>query len=424
MEQQFIITIPGQEVEVPDINGISANAALAVERALAELLRMGKLSRGIIPWGTDASDIGNRGAPAAPAGVIRPSGSSDASVQIYNFRAVLAASAIPNIDIERWQGNRSAIFDGRLVTVVGPPGVFLQFAEATNNRYDLVYAKLDINVPDAPEIRYVKDASEAITAVSVSKTISTNITVGIVLGVEGATPAAPALPVDSGSSYYLLIGYVFLPAGHTLMTAIPPGNITEAFVALPIAPSAGVANIRPATLNLTASDSPAVGLRARGYISPSVVGGETRILALAHDDGPRNLSAGANIVDDSIDWRNRLFKVSVSVSSSVHTDGSGLPWLTGNSNWVADGYVPIPYQTMGQSFHANPAVSGHAGAANMAVICQLDNVSFPGHAFGVQSILICVSMLDGKLYAIDSTTGFSGNFILWIEATGYYPNAF
>src|SRR6478735_7043216 len=88
MEKQFIVSIPGQEVESTDLNSVSENAALGGDRTLDELLRLtdngGPGKRGILPYSSN-------GYTSAPSGVLEPSGAADASIRVRPFRPFIGA---------------------------------------------------------------------------------------------------------------------------------------------------------------------------------------------------------------------------------------------------------------------------------------------------------------------------------------------
>lgn len=402
MEQQYVSPIDGVEVERGDFDLVSKNAALAVDRALAELLRLGTFVRGVIPAGT-ISGSGN-----TAGGILHPSGASDARTQILPFRAVIGADEFAQpTTLDQIQGNRSAILDA-LATPV-----YIQHAAASNNRWDLIYARVDANVADAAVTRYVKDTSDAVSAQSVSVTQSTKVTIGVVTGVEGTTPAQPAVPADSGSSFYIAIGFVVLYAGHTLTTAIANSQIAEIPRTLSVAPATGCANIRPASYaSLIANWAASSTGRPKGFMPSSAVGGETRVLPLHLGTQPdSSIPLGDSIVDMSVDWRNRFFKVTATIDALNTHD---LPWVS---------YVPVsvdpmpvaktPYVFVGQSYVA--------GSTHLILSMSSSNTSTPAFPGGA-SLTLWVDASNGYLMA--SLTGTPGMAVLlWIEATGYHPNA-
>jgi hypothetical protein len=411
MEQELNVSVSGQEIEVDDINLVSRNGALAVDRALAECFRLGSLDRGIIPGGASHGV----GLSPKPGGIMRPSGSADASIALNHFRAVIGAVLVGGSDpLEAWQGIRSVVY---------VPSANIQFAvqaSGANSRFDLLYARVDVEQPDTPITRYVKDATDAVSAVSLAVTKSTRVSVAVVQGIAAAVPVYPALPSDSGSSYYLVIGYVYIPAGQTLTTSILPGNIIEAFRALPLAASTGAPNIRPAAINqLFRPTGDGVLHRQAAYLSPSMVGGTTVVCPLhllsGDPDSTFLPSSFGNIVDDSIDWRNRYFKITIALNTA-HS-GTGLASTSGGT-----GLAPaLPYGSadirpmtfMGQSFRGTGGT-----VASLVVLDNSTNDQIPAGC----DLILYVDLTTGKLcLTIQGTVNVE--LLAWIEATGYCLNA-
>lgn len=408
MENRYQHTIDGQEVNEIDLNTIATEASLADDRTLAEVFRLAQV--GSTNPGGVASDRGIvAGDPASE--IVRPSGSANATVNIAAFRAFLGAIS-PSDSIAARKDIRS--FVAAATTVQFP-------AITTNPRWDLVYARLDVDI-DGPSVsRFVKTGTTPATQQSVVTTKVTTITIGRVQGTESTSPAPPAIPADSGSSYYIPVAYVLLPAGHTLTTAIAKANINEAAKILMPSAGAGACSLSPASVNHVGAGREAgstwsISGRDQAYIPPTMVGKIEKVIAL-HFGGTRTIALGASsVLDNTIDWRNRIFKALI--AGGALAGAYQLPWVPAGSNYVPDGRAVAVYQSMGQSFHTNGSSAG--GEIALINTSTLNNAITGGPA----SVEVYVDMSTGFLMAKVSATDPACDLIIWIEATGSHNNAF
>lgn len=425
MEQQYASPVEGVEVERDDFDLVSKNAAWADDRVLSELFRMlpvqSPIARGIIA----ASSYS--GGPMSA--VVTSRATADARVIINPFRAVLGYSADVTTALEQYKNIRSVVF-----AASGSGNLFatLQLAAATNNRWDLIYARVDVDVDDAAVNRYVKDTSDNVASQSLSITKSTTITVSVVQGTEATNPTQPAVPADSGSAYYIPLAYVLLPAGFSLTTSVPDMNILEVAPILSIHRATGAASLRIATACFKPSGAiitnegwtPSSG-RPRGYM-PATMGGKEEIVFALHLDNTAPpvsipLDSTGVVLDDSTDWRSRIWKCFATAANAVRS--AKMPWEDSGSAWVPlgpNGQAPnvtaLFYNNMAQSFHATASVT-------KAVLMHLTPSGTTEMATG-SDLLIYVDVNSGKLMCDVGATDPQCQFIFWLEATGQHNNCF
>jgi hypothetical protein len=392
LEQQFITT-PGREVTVTDINKISANAALAGDHLLNALLRVGS-DRGIVKID-----------PYAAAGpLIAITGHADAGVNVSPFLAVVSQAVAGALGVDSLRSALSVLTN-------------LSFAPATLNRWDLIYARIDTVVPDAIVPRYAKTSTSPAVATNISATISTTVIVSGVRGVEATNPTRPALPADSGNSFYILLGYVFLPAGHGLTSTLTVLQIQESAHCLTLSAAAGVASLRPASINsdplrLSAEPWTVATGRPKSFVPSTMIGGESRLIALHLATAPdTTLAFGVNVLDDSIDWRNRVFRIQFLDNNLSIVD---LPWTNAGTQDLS--YVVSSNKTLlASSFHSDTA----AGFP----LLTLTIANAPNMASGSR-VRIWVDSATGVLKASYDAPTAGCSIVLWLEASARFENAF
>lgn len=456
MEQTYQLQIDGQAVNQAELNTLGNVAGLADDRVFAELLRMtpkgGSVAKGILPYGTTATIV--------------PNGSSG-SVLVNPFRAFVGSRTAVGTDaLENWRGIRSA-----LVVATGDTSLSHVVAIAANAsgnpRWDAIFAQVAIDANSAPVTRKVKDPSTAVVSEqTVSLFAQTTCTLGIVTGTAGATPAFPTLSSDSGTTYYILLGYVRVPTGFGASSTVSKQNVNESCAILSISSATGAGTLRPANQSnvdggagISSSGTSAdngvlkwtgtTGVRPAAYMPPSMQGMESIVVGIdlggasnanwTHTDGA--------IIDDSRDWRNRVCRWSAIVGPNT-TAYAQLPW-TGSTagsmmSVVDDGSVTATRRspTMGYSPGTNPALAagmgatfpntnGAAGSEYAAAIMASGSTS--AQAIGVQANVptdvMAVNTFIG-IYA-DQTTGALKLHVIgvprvaaffWLDFTAQYPN--
>lgn len=422
MERQFYHSSNGQEIEESDINLVAEDAALADDRVFAELFRlrpydsmtMGAVTKGILGYSEGPT--------------LEPFGASG-SVKINPFRPLVGCPTESSTDtLLNWRNIRSAVFVGDSPNLYTTQS--LTANSSGNPRWDLVYCRVDIDTNEANVDRYVATAgppaTETLTSLPVVKT--TLNTVGVVSGATSATPDLPSLPVDSSTSFFVPLSYILVPDGFSSTTTVLPGWIFEACPVVPISSVTSTNTSRPASAQNTAGGaviSTSVieawpSGRPEVYMPPSMVGSETLYIALnLQDANPTNWSQGNNtVIDDSRDWRNRVFHWIAQTDSGgstlfawdesaagniiPHLDSAGANTSSGNQ---ANG--------MGRSFNGD--------VGDFAGVCYLTDQNVGGSISSGEWILIGVNMIDGKLYIQTSSNPGVRAFVI-LTASSQFAN--
>jgi len=429
METQFVLTQNGQEIEQSDLALIATAAAHADDHVLAELLRLPPyqntgapvVARGVLPFGHDGTKTP----------MIAPNGATG-SVLVLPFRAVIGSRVDASVDAKRnWKDDvRSAVWLGGATSLTAP--VTLAANVSGQPRWDLVYAAVTVDAASSTITRYLKDALTGTPiALTIAKESNTSVTVGVQPGSPSAPPTVPATPADSGSTYYIPLAYVVVPAGFGAGSTVQAGQIAIVAPVLGLARSTQVSTTRPANASsrfggpmLTPAAQAAwaaAASRASGAPAflPSTMGGAQGLLvAIDLLSAPKSHASG-DVIDDSIDWRNRVFFVTVAANMS-----GGFPW-----NGVAANPIPQPIASpntldstkqmqMGQSFwdDTSTVIGGSIGGCVM----HLEPTNMAVMTGGSKAVLY-----------VDATTGalrvaYSGNpgikLFAWIEATAPYDN--
>ena len=444
MENAFQITYSGQEVQVDDIDQIGATAGLADDHVLAELLRLAPMTgstvaKAIVTGGLYSSATGTG------SGIVQPSGLYDSSVLIFPFRAVVGsrnlanAGGVPSGDITTdsptlasWRDVRSGVFVG-----TGTPDApystqyitFSAIATPSNSRWDLVYAAI---TPDNSSVamvnRRVKDPTTGVIAVhSVPAYICSPVVVAAVQGVEGTAPTLPALPADGAGTYYIPLAYIRIFTNFSSGSKIAATDIraTTYLVSKFQSVQAGM-NLCAAGGNNDANPAFAPGStffpwdmsatygRPGPWLPPEWVGGKSVYAQIdmlgasstwSHQGtGPTHAVA---LVDGSIDWRNRIVRVTWAASAT--------------EQFATDPTVTTPFRALPSKFDtaattlSNSFQPDAVYATNSSTIW--DNEWSPGN-----DAALVVSQVDGKLYLCADGLP-DARVVFWIDASGQFPNA-
>lgn len=422
--ERFQLTQNGQEVEQSDINALSDAGGLADDHVLAELLRLAPFSgngvaKAILPFGSSAT--------VAPAG-------ATGSVAVNPFRAVVGTrDTAANIGpLRNWTDLRSAIF-------TGPNALSATQAFQTNNgaqaRWDLVYAQLQIDAPGAQVSRYRKDpSSEQVTVVQVAKSLVQAISIGVVQGAVGGP--RPALPPDGGGTFFFPLANVRIQANFGPNSTVASTDIEDLAPYAPLALTTGASVLVPANhqykeggsvLSSAAFAWGSGGPRPGPVMPPTMAGCEARLIAIdLLDANSANWShqLGAT-VDDSRDWRNRIFRWFAVVNGNAQ---QLYPWDRSNAlnprAFSASGGV---WQSggmafgFGQSFvpDSGPFLRFHAPTIAFPMVAQLapGNANIAANA----NIVLYVDTQNGAL-AVGMTGAPGVRCFIWLEASAQFPN--
>jgi hypothetical protein len=426
-EDRFQLVANGQELQKDDVNLVAKEAALADDRVLAELLRLApfdgaRVAKAILPFG----HAGASGPTVAPNG-------ASGSALIAPFRAVIGSrTPVQGGAKDTWRDVRSAIYTGSPTSLTGT----IAFAPnpSTNSRWDLVYAVVAVDANGGAMQRFAKDAATKVVNLQTLVTTLTNpVTVGVVPGTPAAAPAAPALPNDAGGAFYVPLALVHIAPGFSATSTLSPLDIADVAPIARLTRGLSGTVLRPADVHFEAGGSYLTAARLGDWgtggnrpplaLPPSMAGGDAVVLALQLvDPNDRGWIADGAILDHSVDWRNRLFRVHYQLRSANAT----LAWSRTSSPWPT---MPSPFRgnpqtarvqgfDFSQSFQEDGTLFGGFAGAAVFVIDQ------PSAAFMAPNtrIAVYVDLATGNLRL--ATTGTPGAFaLLWIEATAPYPNA-
>lgn len=422
MENQHVRPESGGEVRDGDINLWSANAGLADDRVIWEMLRLTTGSstpqKGIIPYGKSGwqKESGLTSTALVQGNV------ANGKVRVMPFRAIVGSTNTSN-QTEKLRGQRSGYAIGASTQYTD---VALDAGDVTNPRIDLVYAQVEPDA-DGDVANYLwKDPSDpaAIPVVhSATITKKTTVTISKVTGVAGSTPAIPATPSDGAGLYIIPLCYVWVPAGFNASMAVGRGAITEVAPCLPIHSSMGVSACMPANQQWveggTVSASQTVGTdRSKqngAYLPSTMQGKEERLIMLQLGLSPVSHADG-DVVDTSIDWRFRYFRWTVHYKSGTsgatafasdrHTTPS-TPCMGVGTTTTASG--------CGQSFLDDHLALGYTVADGAGTPFLHDLGS------GTDNVIFYVRNTDGAL-VFKITGALTFQVFVWLEASAPYSN--
>lgn len=414
METLYTHTVAGQSLDQEELNVVAAEAAKADDRVLAELLRMipglaaGYVHKAILPYRVEG--LHPDGVTVSTTALITPYGTTG-SVLVHPFRALIGSRYIADSSI--WYDIRTARYLGDSDPVCEYQLVL--DATVANNRWDLIYARVDLTVTSTPVERIVRTGGGD-AAQNISLYTDTTVTLGVVKGAEAASPTKPVLPTDGSGAYYLALAYVLLPHPFTSSTAVEPEWIHENATTAPLASSTGAVTLKPASFAY-ADDSVLWAQRAWGpsderpeeHLPSSMTGGAERILALDFLDVIKSLDPDvATVIDNTIDWRNRILTFTVYGNA---TAGRRFAWMPNSDPLVELEPAGVATTFMGNTFNAAmPALT-------------LNATTFP-IITSDSSLLIGVAA-TGELTAtyVSGTTPLVEKYCILVHATGQFTNA-
>lgn len=400
MEPLYQHTVDGQEVGQEDLNLLGEEAALAEDRLLAELLRMKPYpgpQKGILRTGYHSDTY------TLHPDVVIPYSGGGTTLRVYPFRAVIGTRA--SAETKEWLTDiRSAFFSSNGSQL---EHTLALSSTASNNRWDLVYAAVAIDVDQAAVDRYVKDADGVVALQSISTRKLTTVTVAVVQGTENASPAKPSLPADGGGVYYIPLAYVYLP--HPFVsgtTEILASRICTVAPVLVLSDFVGGSALRPT--NKLYEDGTVLDTawgtdgRPEAYLPPTMVGSERRFFGLNFQASSRSIPLSATTtIDDSIDWRNRILKVTRWQCPAASTAG------------LMAGDATAPTRETG----ASPTVT----TLMQHTVTNGYDICLDATGSG-SSLSLEVDDSSGVLKAVVGATDPAITVYYWIEATGQFTN--
>jgi hypothetical protein len=411
----------GREVSIADLNALGDTAALADDRVLAELLRIAPYSSGaskaVIPYAF-------AGFSGSNAGIVSPGPSG--KIRIQPFRAIVGSRAAVGSGAKaNWRDIRSAIVVG--TTTLAQDFVVADAEDDFEHRWDLFWVKLTLDAVTS-EARYKKDpTTKAVTAAtrSISRTVAW--TIGFTKGTTGgAPPVRPSIPADTATEFYVPLAYVGVPGSFNSGQTITTYNIFEVAPTVQLSRATGAASLKPANqlykdggVLLTKIPWNVNGFRPGPLLPPTMTGSESRLVAMQLGSSLPASVADNDIIDDSVDWRNRIFRWScAALGGSVNKfafDPSLLP-----------GHVPLPdagalalsagsqSQGLGQSMVIGEIgyIAVYAAFVDSAMMSQLG----VGSAVGLY-----VDQATGSLKVKILGTP-NAQVFFWLEASGPFAN--
>lgn len=433
MEAKVFLTLEGQECQQGDINTIGATAAYADDRVLWELVRMlprgGSVDRAVMPTGFRTK---NALPGLATDAFIQPSPGPHRTIRVLPFRAIVGPIAV-GVNLEALRGIRSGYSIGQLDELYTSI-VLTANADVSHARWTLIYAVVRPDLIAAPVDRFVKDAdSDVVEALPITVAASTTVTLGTLDGAASATPAKPAAPADGFGAYYIPLAYVWVPASFDA-AEFPAGYIHECAPVATIHSALGVANLQPANQQhkiggvVDAAESPfTTTQRPAAYLPPTMTGVEERLIALELKSSHPSHFDGA-VVDDSVDWRYRVFQWTSAVGALASGNLS-----TASPHGIAPDCVPSawgsPFSAFGQSlWDDTPQLAdGLIGADPTITVSDGQGIAVQlrtAAAIGPDGscVALYVRETDGALVVRYNAAITNGSIFIWLRATGQYGN--
>jgi hypothetical protein len=442
MEQQFTITIDGQEVRSDDLNLLGQISGLADDKMFAELFRLpgsGAPSSGIYPiakwimphlgWSVNNGTPFSAGMPVqGNKDIVAVSLVANATIAVLPFRAFVGSRTQYITDA------KLNVYDIRSCVHTVTSGqnyepLTISANASGNARIDLIYALVNIDVDNASTVtRKIKNPStKVVTTQSIANSKVTTVTIGRVQGTPSATPAVPVLPTDSGNNYYIPLAYVRVPNGFTSGSTVGAADILNIAPVPILSPTTGAnvtrvasSNCRPDPLGYASTVSSTrlatwanTGTTSPFWVQSAVSGQETVYIAIDNTGATADLrSHNTNeTVDASIDWRNRIVDY-----IAYATDTNEYAWSQGATGDV------FPSATAGNSGGLGVGATGtHTGHVGFGQSFVADNVTLSPALPADSRILVDLnqtSMGTTGLWPSGNrlvlyTTGSDGRLFIW-----------
>lgn len=410
MEKKFQLSNNGQQVQQDDINLLGETAGLADDRVLAELFRLSPrsgstISRGIIPYTHQTS---------ATSPLVGPNGASG-SVIVRPFRAFIG-SRTEEVDEarENWRDIRSALLVAEGDTSL-TQSLSISANASGNPRWDLVLAAVAVDANSATVTRKVKDpTTKVIASASVVTTKVCTVTLSVVTGTPGATPAFPATPSDSGGTYYIPLCYIKVPNGFGASSTVSNYDILLNAPVLSLSSATGAMVLEVANQSYvpTASlrDFWSGTSRPTAYMPSTLHGGTSLLVNLI-----ATLSNGT--VLDSRDWRGRLNKFhALSVSSTSEV------WTEGLQGWFPNCY-PHGGADWQSRFFSGMGQTIYDDTSDKRFVAFIRGVDHPDQSDSIDIGIYCDNADGGKLKVYIAGGSNAVTTFVWLDFSGVFENA-
>lgn len=427
----------GQEILLDELEQMADNGALSEDRSVAGLHDLGGAGVADTPIiSVKPYNPGKSQASGVQSSGVHTTLSLNRTILVGPFQFIIGSpeTDLANNPFAPLRDVRS-VQQAEVVTPGSSVGEVVQLsATAGDNRWDLVYAELKRDVSKTQLTRFQKDPdTENVTAPTVDTELGQEVTIKVVVGTEAASPTRPALPANSPGVYNVPLAYVALMHPFAAADAVPANAIQELWLNQGISLGHAAQQFQILTQQFSVGgfadsadpwDPSSATPRPEIYMSPQMRGGLSFPLAViltANSGGVRTFANNSdNVVDNLIDWRQRLFRVWVGIRSGLVTStfvwntaaGQPMPtWsahhLTGDSNRLAVGF--------GQSFDDDLVSAGAGGT-----IFRLTDSDLSDLPAGT-AIELYVDTLGQMKMKIGATDPDSILFA-WIDATNQFSN--
>jgi hypothetical protein len=267
--------------------------------------------------------------------------------------------------------------------------------------------------------------------------------VAVVQGTPAASPSLPVLPADTApTTYYVPLAWVRVPNGFGAGSTVNAQDIRSGVLAhdgsSPVSSFVDLSSgfrVRPATGNNDTSGtyakhgafgwSPSSSVRPGPFLPPDFVGGHVVMVEIdASDPSSANWShQSGDVVDYSIDWRQRMAMVSVMTAQTLHfgndpTGGSSrLPTPVTNPGPAGGSFAQETQManTFGQDAIMN------AFSVNGAALYYGTHASNASIASGA-TIALYADMADGSLKFYCGATAPGVRLFAMLLTSGQFPN--
>jgi hypothetical protein len=468
--ERYSSTLSGGALGLASLGKMATAASHADDYVFQELLKLApcdgtNIAKVILPY-----QANGQGSPVTVP-LLSPTGTPPYSLNVAPFRAVLGTRVtaqqslpttldpatspdliLPTMPELAYRDIRSAVLTG--ATSDAPASAFglgfripdTEFVANTSAfpRWDLVYATLYIEQPSSPAYILVKPPITGAPAPQATS-LTFLCTVGSPAGaanaisvktglMTNATPPVPTLPADTPLSgiFNFPLGYVQIPAGFTVGTAITPQQICTSAPVGTVAPAMGAPRMLPmgqcagaaAIALVGATWGQAAGPRPPMALPTTMVGLEIRHMmldaSLAIGSAP---FADMAIVDETIDWRNRYFWALIFAYGSTNliaSDPTATTACVPQASLSAIG-SSVALQA-GQSYRDDSNHNTGLTSRSAGFVCYANNSILSQISAGASSAIgLYVTLADGNLRLLYRGTP-SVRAMIWILATAPFEN--
>jgi hypothetical protein len=376
--KKFQLTIDGGSISRADLNLIAGAAAEAEDNAVSALVHTPPFPGGSRQRWVIGSDPG----ALVVSTVI-------GTVSIRPHTAMIGpASTAANVG----------------VTAAGPAGSIAipSGSGGGNKRYDLIYETVSIDNSDPAVYRKAKNStSRVISTALFSNTTSNLVEYHRIAGTETTgTPVPPALPADPAGGYNIALAHVFVSSSYNAATDTTVANAISEIT--PIIDLPGAARPMTAVGVLGGIISTDFAAASRAYFLPQLMSGSyPRFVAIDNSSaGP----ATGTVLDDSMDWRKRLFTGFGQLGALPAAGGGSYPAASSPT-----------FVTSGNSFHNDPTL----GSPARMIAFRGDSTR--DAAYGANWVEINIDATTGAL-TYRKSGNFSGTTFFWITASAQFTN--